>query len=104
MEKIIPCIILKDATGATVEKHQLFNQNSQWLNNIKHQIPNLLLFWLTQIVFLCNFAQFTVSFKNAFSGLFFRKQKGTRVSQEVINVVVIIALSSTKLCLSFLKF
>ena len=41
-----------------------------------------------------------------FSGLFFRKQKGTRVFQwqEDINVVVISALSSTKQCLSFLKF
>ena len=46
------------------------------------------------------------SVKNAFSGLYFCKQKGTRVFrwQEDINVVVISALSSTKSCLSFLKF
>ena len=44
--------------------------------------------------------------KNSFSGLFFRKEKGTRVFQwqEDINVVVISAFSSTKPCLSFLKF
>ena len=30
-----------------VEKHQFFNQNNQWLNNIMyHQIANLLLFWM----------------------------------------------------------
>ena len=39
-------------------------------------------------------------------GLFFCKQKGTTVfqGQEDINAVVIIALLSTKQCLSFLKF
>ena len=38
--------------------------------------------------------------------LFFRKQKGARVSQwqKDVNAVVISALSSTKACLSFLKF
>ena len=38
--------------------------------------------------------------------VFFCKQKGTRVFkwQEDINVVVIIALSPTKKCLSFFKF
>ena len=44
--------------------------------------------------------------ENAFSGIFFRKQKGTRVfqGQEDVNAVVIIVLLSTKFCLSFLKF
>ena len=44
--------------------------------------------------------------KNAFSALFFRKQKGTRTIQwqEDVNVIVIIALSSTKPCFGFLKF
>ena len=61
------------------------------------------MFWVAQIVFLYNFAAITVGFKNAFSGLVFRKQKGTRVFQwqENINFVVITALSSTKLRLSF---
>ena len=37
---------------------------------------------------------------------FFRKQKGTKIFQwqEGINIVLISALSSTKACLSFLKF
>ena len=50
--------------------------------------------------------QITVSFKDAFSGLLFRKEIGARVFQwqEETNVVVIIALSSTKPCLNFLKF
>ena len=50
--------------------------------------------------------QFTASFKNAFSSLFYRKQKRTKVlqCQEDINVEVIIALSCTKLCLSLLNF
>ena len=50
--------------------------------------------------------QFTASFKNAFSSLFYRKQKSAKVlqCQEDINVEVIIALSSTKLCLSLLNF
>ena len=44
--------------------------------------------------------------KNVFSGLFFPKLKvqGLFQWQEDINVVVISALSSTKPCLSFLKF
>ena len=50
--------------------------------------------------------QDTASVKTAFSGLFFHKQKGARVFQweEDVNVVVIIALSFTKACLSFLRF
>ena len=49
--------------------------------------------------------QFTVAFKNAFSGLVFCKQKVARVfrSQENINVVIISTLPFTRLCLSFLK-
>ena len=44
--------------------------------------------------------------KISFSGLFFRKQKGTRVFQwqEDIVVVFISAFSSTKSCLRILKF
>ena len=45
-------------------------------------------------VFLYDIAIITVSVKDAFSGLFFRN----------INAVVIVALLSTKPCLSFLKF
>ena len=50
--------------------------------------------------------QFIVSVNNQFSGLFFSKQKGTRVFQlqEDNNVVIIITLSSTKTCLNFLIF
>ena len=49
---------------------------------------------------------FTVNVKNAFSDLFFRNRKDTRVfqGQEDTNVVLITAPSSTKPCLSFLKF
>ena len=45
-----------------------------------------------------NNTQFTISVKHAFSGLFFRKQKGTRVFQwqEDLNAVVISALSSRR--------
>ena len=45
-------------------------------------------------VFLYDIVIITVSVKDAFSGLFFRN----------INVAVIVALLSTKPCLSFLKF
>ena len=50
--------------------------------------------------------QFTIGSKNALSGLSFSKQKGERVFQwqKDIYVVVTVALSSTKLCLTFLKF
>ena len=60
-----------------------------------------------QNLFFCTILRwFIISVKNAFLGLFFRKQKRTRVFQwqEDINDVVISALSSTKLCLSFWNF
>ena len=61
---------------------------------------------MAYFVFLYDFLIIHFSVKNAFSGPFFRKQKVTRVFQweKDINVVVIIALSSTKTYLSFLKF
>ena len=64
------------------------------------------MFGMAQFFFCTILQEFTISVKNALSGLFFRKQKGTRVfqRQEIIKVVVISALSSTKLCLRFCKF
>ena len=60
---------------------------------------------MADIVFLHDFALIYFSVKNAFSGLFFHKQKGARVFrwQEDINVLVIIALSSTKPHLIFFE-
>ena len=57
-------------------------------------------------VFCAILQKFTISVKNVFSGLFFDKQKGTRVFQwqEDINVVVILSVLSTETYLSFLKF
>ena len=48
--------------------------------------------------------QFKVGSKNTFSGLSFRKQKCIRVLPGQEDIIVIIALSSTNHCLSFLKF
>ena len=64
------------------------------------------MFGMAQFFFCTILQEFTISVKNALSGLFFREQKGTRVfqRQEIIKVVVISALSSTKLCLRFCKF
>ena len=43
-------------------------------------------------IYCCFLWQFTVSFKNAFSGLFFCKQKGTRVSQWQEDIKVVVSL------------
>ena len=62
---------------------------------------NICLLWLKVICirFAC------ISVKNAFSGLFFSMQKGSRVFQWQEDIVFVIsALSSTKPWLSFLTF
>ena len=109
--KISRHCILKDSINPLqlfVEKRQFFNQNNQWLNNITHiSLNSKFIVVLDGIIcFSEQSCDNSLLVLNGFSGLFFHKQKCTRVFrwQEDITVVVTSALSSTKPCLSFLKF
>ena len=58
-----------------------------------------------QNLFFCTILRwFIISVKNAFLGLFFRKQKCTSFSSDRKILMPLLSLSSTKACLSFLKF
>ena len=58
-----------------------------------------------QNLFFCTILRwFIISVKNAFLGLSFRKQKCTSFSSDRKILMPLLSLSSTKACLSFLKF
>ena len=98
-------IVLHSVAGACVVWCSIFSKLLKKLQKTK-PISWYCYFEWHNLFFCKILLEFIIGFNNAFSGLFFCKQKGARVFQwqEDINIVWIIALSSTKPCVSFLKF